>query len=130
VAAGKINFAVQIIELVQGSVAIPTNADLHIGFQDSAFALDRYPNNVHVFASLSEGVQISTQDFIGRFLWELIDDTQTANWQNIANTQNPGWVLVSSAQGAVWQLLSTTQGSGWQVIDTDQDPSWGTINNI
>jgi hypothetical protein len=130
IAAGKVNFAARIIELAQGSVEIPTNADLHIGFQDSAAAFDRYNNNVHVFAYTVDVAQASTQDILARFLWELIDDTQNANWQNITNTQNPGWVLVSSTQGASWQLLDTTQGSGWQVIDNNQDPSWININNI
>ena len=30
------------------------------------------------------------------FLWNLIDDTQTANWQNISNTQSPGWTDITT----------------------------------
>jgi hypothetical protein len=123
-------YATRILELAQASVEVPTNADLHIGFQDGATAQDRYSNNIQVYAFIIEGVRVEAQDFVGRFLWELIDDTQNANWQNIATPQNPGWVMLQTDQGVVWQLVDTTQADNWQLIDSDQIPGWETINNI
>ena len=64
-----------------------------------------YPNgtsNVFVIETL-----IATEGtFVGRLLWEVIDDTQTANWGNI----------------------STTQTANWGSVDTAQTPNWGPIN--
>jgi hypothetical protein len=44
-------------------------------------------------ASIVELATITDLVF-GRPLWEIIDDTQTANWQNISNTQTAGWAAV------------------------------------
>jgi hypothetical protein len=43
-----------------------------------------------------------------RLLWELIDDSQTANWQNI----------------------NASQSTTWTNVDTDQDPGWTDIPTI
>jgi hypothetical protein len=44
---------------------------------------------------------------MGRPLWEIIDDTQTANWQNINNVQSPGWTQVSDTQNPGWTQIDT-----------------------
>jgi hypothetical protein len=43
----------------------------------------------------------------GRNLWEVIDDTETANWQNISNPQTPGWADVSNTETPGWTVIST-----------------------
>ena len=43
----------------------------------------------------------------GRYLWEIIDDTQDANWQNITNVQSSGWTQVSDTQDAGWTQIDT-----------------------
>jgi len=43
----------------------------------------------------------------GRNLWEVIDDTETANWQNISNPQTPGWTAVSNTETPGWTVIST-----------------------
>jgi hypothetical protein len=35
-------------------------------------------------------------------LWNLIDDSQTANWQNVANTQTPTWTDVTTGPNPGW----------------------------
>jgi len=44
---------------------------------------------------------------MGRPLWEIIDDTQTANWQNINNVQSAGWAQVSDTQDPGWTQIDT-----------------------
>jgi hypothetical protein len=44
---------------------------------------------------------------VGRPLWEIIDDTQTANWQNINNVQSSGWAQIDNTQSAGWNQIDT-----------------------
>jgi len=43
----------------------------------------------------------------GRNLWEVIDNTETANWQNISNPQTPGWSDISNTETPNWTTIST-----------------------
>jgi hypothetical protein len=64
-----------------------------------------FPNGTsNVF--ITETLIATEGTFVGRLLWEQIDDTQTANWGNI----------------------STIQTANWGTIDTTQTPNWGSIN--
>jgi hypothetical protein len=44
---------------------------------------------------------------VGRPLWEIINDTQTANWQNINNVQSSGWTQIGDTQDAGWAQIDT-----------------------
>jgi len=46
--------------------------------------------------------------FTSRFLWEVIDDTQTANWGNISTIQNANWGAVDTVQTSNWTPINTT----------------------
>lgn len=47
-------------------------------------------------------------DFLAAtYLWNPIDDTQTANWQNVNSTQTPGWTQVNDEQTPVWVVIPT-----------------------
>jgi hypothetical protein len=56
--------------------------------------------------SRSESAVITSTES-GRNLWEVIDDTETANWQNISNPQTPGWADVSNTETPGWTVIST-----------------------
>jgi hypothetical protein len=56
--------------------------------------------------SRSETAVITSTE-TGRNLWEVIDDTETANWQNISNPQSPGWADVSNTESPGWTDIST-----------------------
>jgi hypothetical protein len=62
-----------------------------------------------------------------RYLWELIDDSQTPDWGTIDDTQSAGWVEVNDIQAASWQNVGNTQADGWTQIDDTQDPDWVRI---
>lgn len=42
-----------------------------------------------------------------RYLWELINDSQTADWVEINNPQSAGWANVSTTDNASWTLINT-----------------------
>jgi hypothetical protein len=56
--------------------------------------------------SLSETGAI-TDVVVGGYLWNPIDDTQSANWQNVITAQSPGWVQINDAQGPNWVEIQT-----------------------
>jgi hypothetical protein len=62
-----------------------------------------------------------------RYLWELIDDSQTPDWGNINDTQSAGWVEINDTQATSWQNVGNTQADGWTQIDDTQDPDWVRI---
>jgi hypothetical protein len=65
---------------------------------------------------------------IGRPLWEIIDDEQTANWGGITNTQTAGWQNIDDTQTANWQNINNVQSSGWTQIGDTQDAGWAQID--
>ena len=67
---------------------------------DNPVAATTYP------VSRSETAVI-TETNGGRFLWEIIDDTEVANWQNISNPQTPGWAAVDTTESPGWTVIST-----------------------
>jgi hypothetical protein len=84
--AAKVTFSGVIAESATGSDV------------DAALALFR--------ASIVELATISDL-VVGRPLWEIIDDTQTANWQNINNVQSSGWTQINDVQSAGWTTIDT-----------------------
>jgi hypothetical protein len=67
---------------------------------DNPVAATTYP------VSRSETAAI-TETNSGRYLWEIIDDTQSVTWQNISNPQTPGWSDVDTEETPGWTLIST-----------------------
>jgi hypothetical protein len=67
---------------------------------DEAAAASRFLANINELATVADLVD-------ARPLWEIIDDTQTANWQNITNTQTSGWATVDNSQVPAWTLINT-----------------------
>jgi hypothetical protein len=67
---------------------------------DVAAALALFRASVVELATISDLI-------VGRPLWEIIDDTQTANWQNINNVQSSGWTQIDDTQSAGWTQIDT-----------------------
>jgi hypothetical protein len=51
-------------------------------------------------------LSIISELLIGKPLWEVIDDMQTANWQNIGTTQTPSWSAINTDQAANWAAVT------------------------
>jgi hypothetical protein len=76
--------------------------------------------------SLSETGAI-TDVVVGGYLWNPIDDTQSANWQNVVDAQSAGWTSVNDAQSAGWVQVTDAQSPGWVQINDAQGPNWVEI---
>ena len=83
-----------------GSVYNPTITE-SVAAQDSLIVTGIF--YVLIAESIAAG-----DSFLGRLLWELIDDTETANWQNIVNTQSSGWTIIDDTEtGSNWTDIKT-----------------------
>lgn len=65
-----------------------------------------------------------TDNVIGAYLWNPIDDNQTPSWQNVTDTQSPGWTPMTNVQTASWQNVNDAQTPGWSTVPTPQNPDW------
>jgi hypothetical protein len=50
---------------------------------------------------------VGADTILGAFLWNIINDSQTANWQNINDAQTPGWQTINDAQSTNWNVIKT-----------------------
>jgi hypothetical protein len=71
-------------------------------------ALDTPSTNAIFYAAVIAYAGI-TDIATARFLWELIDDSQTANWVDISSMQSVAWSLVDDSQGGTWTLVNDSQ---------------------
>jgi len=93
--------SLQTTDVQEVSLSIPALIEEALGLSASA------TNNVMFVTSIVEAI-VLTNPVTARFIWELINDTQTANWQNIANTQSASWGNVNTTQSANWTPVETT----------------------
>ena len=88
---------------------------------------DIVSNAANLYASITESI-ITSSSFVARFLWEVIDDTQTTSWGTVSTSQIPNWQNITDTQNAVWTPISTTQSTNWVVSSTNQVPNWTNVN--
>ena len=69
----------------------------------------------------------ATDVFLGDYLWNPIDDSQTPDWGQINNTQSAVWVQISDTQTPNWQNVNNSQTTAWGEIDDSQNPGWVNI---
>jgi hypothetical protein len=62
------------------------------------------PSGIY-FITVAEGV-LALDQLFSRYLWELIDDSQTANWQNVGNTQSSSWTEINDTQNPNWERIT------------------------
>jgi hypothetical protein len=56
--------------------------------------------------TVSESITIADYWF-AQFLWNLIDDAQTANWALINDDVSGGWAIINTTENASWQVINT-----------------------
>jgi len=62
--------------------------------------------NGSFYATINETVY-ALDSLTSRFLWENIDDTQTANWASITTTQTANWAPITTTQDPTWTPINT-----------------------
>ena len=70
-------------------------------------AITDNPQAITTYNESVSDTAVITQTNNGRFLWEIIDDTQGVTWQNISNPQTPGWADVNNTEVPGWTVIST-----------------------
>ena len=70
--------------------------------EECAFAVPETGVNGAYNVAVEEAADILFS-LTGKFLWDPVDDNQSANWQNIEDAQAPGWRDVTDAQTPGWR---------------------------
>ena len=73
---------------------------------ETATALDT-ASSIAAFAASVNEAAAGSDSFLGAYLWNVINDSQTANWQNINDAQTPGWQTLTDAQTTNWSVIKT-----------------------
>ncbi len=120
-------FAVLIDENASGIDVFTVSASIfNAAFTDSASGIDALQPNFTYFITVSEGV--NAQDLIfARYLWELIDNTETSDWGVINDTQTASWSQIDDTQALNWQNVGNTQTATWSQIDDNESGNWEQI---
>ncbi len=101
-----VEFTGQIFESVAGA-DVYTSANAYFSFVlETATALDT-ASSIAAFAASVNEAAAGSDSFLGAYLWNVINDSQTANWQNINDAQTPGWQTINDAQTTNWSVIKT-----------------------
>jgi len=99
-------FAASILEAVSGQDTLATQLQAVSSILEAAAGVDAVPVsailNIAVVESAT-GVAVSDASF----LWNPIDDTQTANWSPINDSQTTTWLSVNTVQTVTWVPVNT-----------------------
>lgn len=81
-------------------------ADLTASVSPTANALDAVAALAVFYAALTNHA-VGADAVAQRLLWEIINDSQTANWQNISSAQATGWSNIEINGGDPWGNIPT-----------------------
>jgi hypothetical protein len=114
--------------MAQGSDQVLALGTFQSLINESASGLDTPSANAQFNAAIQE-LGIADDSQLARFLWELINDSQSVTWQNIQSagatswaviqaTADGGWTVINSSESADWTDVNTSAGTNWQKIPT------------
>lgn len=105
--SAKQTFAALLAEAAASSdVVLVAPSTFNAPVLEAATATDT-PRAAVVFRSFFADAALVFDTMGGAYLWNPIDDSQTANWQNINNTQTPGWTSINDTQTPGWTDIFT-----------------------
>jgi hypothetical protein len=82
---------------------------------------------VQVFLCAIQETVTASDSFYARFLWELINDSQSANWGNIDTAESTTWATINAAQTAGWATIDTAESTDWELINDSNPNTWTKI---
>jgi hypothetical protein len=74
--------------------------------QETSTVLSELPVSVVTFEGTIQENGTVTDSFQAVFLWNVINDAQTANWQLVNDSQSTSWQTVNDSQTANWQVIN------------------------
>lgn len=93
-------------EFSLGTDAISVTVDLSGVVAEVASINDNAIAGLNYNVTLFEAAAV-VDLLLGGLLWEIIDNSQTANWGGIDNSQTANWGGVDNSQNADWELVET-----------------------
>ncbi len=75
--------------------------------KEAASGLDTPRSNTNFNAAIQE-LGIAADSQLARFLWELINDSQSVTWQNVQSAGATNWAVINVSENTTWQDVPTT----------------------
>jgi hypothetical protein len=97
---------VNIAETVSGLDSLTTDVEFNAAIEELARGTATARSTV-AFGALIQELAIAADSPLARFLWELINDSQSVAWQNIG-----------SSSPTVWQTINDFEDPDWTPVDT------------
>jgi hypothetical protein len=60
------------------------------------------------FGALIQELGVAADSLLARFLWELINDSQTVAWQNIGSSSPTAWQTINDFEDPDWIPVDTS----------------------
>ena len=73
---------------------------------DTVQAVDSILAYAVFIANIQAGATAADQ-IVGAFLWNIINDAQTANWGSVNTAQVAGWTQINDAAPTTWSGIKT-----------------------
>jgi hypothetical protein len=89
------------------SEEVSTSVELSAEIQERVVGRD-ITNVSTLFAALIQELGIAADSLTARFLWELINDSQTVTWQNIASSSPTAWQTINDADDPNWTPVNAS----------------------
>ena len=80
-----------------------------------------------VFVATIQAGATAADQIVGAFLWNVINDAQTAGWGNVNDAQTAGWGTLNTAQSASWATIQDSQSASWSTVNDSQTTNWQNI---
>ena len=124
---GTYEVDVTVQEQVTGSDSLNPSAIFVASLVEGGVVDDQSSAAAQFLATVIELAQAS-EAFVASLLWELINDSQTAEWQPISGT-NPDatWATVNGFQAGAWENIPNQQTVNWQNTSTADGTAWDVI---
>ena len=92
--------------LFRSADSISSIAHFYAAIAEATAAADTITTNAAMFASIYEYVS-GSDSIVGAYLWNIIDDSETANWSAITTNTSAGWSIIDDSGNASWTDIST-----------------------
>ena len=102
-----VDFAALAAEVGIGLDQVLATGSFQHFINESASGFDTTSSNTQ-FGALIQELGIASDSPLARFLWELINDSQSVTWQNVQSAGATNWVVVNTSETTTWQDVPTT----------------------
>jgi hypothetical protein len=99
-------FVTSLVESAEVQESVSALVDFDVAIQEAVTGAAQANAQATFDAMISE-LGIASDSILARYLWELINDTQTVAWQNIASQSATSWQSVNTSANTDWTPIET-----------------------